>query len=47
MPVRHSWDAPECPDCESDVFVRRFGGLHDWICEACGGQFDADYEREF
>lgn len=33
---------PDCPECETDVFVDACSTLHDYRCNSCGGTFDAD-----
>lgn len=43
---RPSWDDPDCPDCESEVFVAKLpstpitGDSHE--CHLCGRRFDAE-----
>jgi len=38
---RDAWDYPDCPECESNVFVRDATGGWDatHICELCGERF--------
>jgi ribosomal protein L37AE/L43A len=39
LPDPRSWAAPECPDCESDVFVDADGtngAQAIWTCRLCG-----------
>jgi transposase-like protein len=34
-------DHPECPECETDVFVEHYCGVEGFICHSCGLTFDA------
>jgi DNA-directed RNA polymerase subunit RPC12/RpoP len=48
-PRVRSWDDPECPNCESDVFVRRrVGGVNEfpYECELCGEIFDTESDTD-
>lgn len=44
--MRHAWEWPDCPDCESNVYVSasRRGGRGevdgDFECHLCGLKFD-------
>lgn len=33
---------PDCPECESDVFVERSKRTVDYVCWSCDTTFDAD-----
>lgn len=34
---RNAWEVPECPDCETDLFVEKSNvPAHDWVCHSCG-----------
>ena len=35
-------DYPDCPECETDVFVDATSSLHDYRCQLCDLTFDAD-----
>jgi len=35
-------DYPDCPECETDVFVDGCSNLHDYRCHSCGRAFDAE-----
>ena len=35
-------DYPDCPECETDVFVGRDSGTSDYRCHSCGATFDAE-----
>ena len=39
---RSAWDYPDCPECDSDVFVATGtgGGPEAYRCELCGERFD-------
>ena len=43
MTVRtHSWDAPDCPECDSEVFVDAQPGQpqgYKYVCRLCGVRF--------
>jgi transposase-like protein len=32
---------PDCPACETDVFVEHYSGAEAFICYSCGLTFDA------
>jgi len=33
---------PDCPECETDVFVDGCSCLNDYRCNSCGRTFDAE-----
>jgi len=33
---------PDCPECETDVFVEGYSGLKTHVCRSCGVPFDAE-----
>lgn len=38
--TRHSWDYPECPECDSEVFVDgNPSNKYDYICQKCDREF--------
>lgn len=41
MPSNHH-DHPDCPDCETDVFVEHYTGAEGFVCFDCGLTFDVD-----
>jgi len=39
MPSNHR-NYPDCPECETDIFVDGYSGLTDYVCRSCGLTFD-------
>jgi transcription initiation factor TFIIIB Brf1 subunit/transcription initiation factor TFIIB len=35
-------DYPDCPECETDVFVEGYSGIESHVCRSCGATFDAE-----
>lgn len=33
---------PDCPECETDVFVEGYSGTDSHVCHSCGETFDAE-----
>jgi len=34
-PGVRSWAYPDCPECETDVFVDRQANGGGWVCQSC------------
>lgn len=40
---RHPWDYPECPECDSEIFVdKNSNNNYDYICQKCETDFDVE-----
>lgn len=43
---RAAWDYPECPSCETDVFVDKTASNRDTFrCNFCGERFEGEDPR--